>query len=91
MVRLSRNRGNDFEVVFFDKDVLLSSGVQYKKGEYVQIRGTVNKYRDKYRNLDKLQLVVSLPGQVLAPSAELEELLADDKVQAEPKNETEGD
>ena len=90
VVRLARNRSNDFEVVFFDRDVLLASGVQYKKGEYVQVRGTVNKYRDNYRNLDKLQLVVSLPGQVLAPGPELEKLL-DDKGSAEPKHETEGD
>ncbi len=88
VVRLSRNRGNDFEVVFFDRDVLLASGLQYKKGEYVQVRGTVNKYRDNFRGLDKLQLVVSLPGQVLAPSPELE-LLLDDK--AESKQDTEGD
>jgi endonuclease YncB( thermonuclease family) len=92
VVKLSRNRGNDFDVVFFDKDVLLSSGVQYKKGEYVQVRGMVNKRRDEYRNTERLQLVVSLPGQVLAPSSELEELLADDqKNRAEPKQETEGD
>ncbi len=90
VVRLSRNRGNDFEVIFFDRDVLLASGVQYKKGEYVQVRGTVNKYRDTYRNLDKLQLVVSLPGQVLAPSSQLAELL-ENKGQAEPKQATEGD
>jgi endonuclease YncB( thermonuclease family) len=86
VVRLSRNRQSDFEVVFFDKDVLLASGVQYKKGEYVQVRGTVTKYR--FRDTEKLQLVVSLPGQVLAPSAQLEELLADDK---DPKQDTEGD
>jgi endonuclease YncB( thermonuclease family) len=90
VVKLARNRSNDIEVVFFDRDVLLASGVQYKKGEYVQVRGTVNRYRDNYRNMDKLQLVVSLPGQVLAPSPELEELL-DDKGQAEPKQGTEGD
>lgn len=90
VVRLARNRTNDFEVVFFDRDVLLASGVQYKKGEYVQVRGTVNKYRDNYRGTDRLQLVVSLPGQVLAPSSELEQLL-DDKGQAGPKSETEGD
>lgn len=90
LVKLSRSRNNDFEVVFFDRDVLLASGLQYKKGEYVQVRGTVNKYHDGYRNTDKLQLVVSLPGQVLAPSSELEELLTDDKP-AGPKQESEGE
>ena len=90
VVKLARSRTNDFEIVFFDRDVLLATGVQYKQGEYVQVRGTVAKYRD-FRNVDRLQLVVSLPGQVIAPSAELEQLLADEKGQAEPMNPTEGD
>lgn len=81
VVKLSRNRSNDFDVVFFDRDVLLASGVQYKKGEYVQVRGTVNKYKNS-----KLQLVVTLPGQVLAPSEQLERLLTDDQNKAEQKD-----
>lgn len=89
VVKLSRSRGNDLDIVFFDKDVLLSSGIQYKKGEYVQVRGLVNKYRDTNRNIDRLQLVVSLPGQVLAPSRELEELLEDSPRPG--ASETEGD
>jgi endonuclease YncB( thermonuclease family) len=91
VVKLSRSRGSDFDVVFFDRDVLLSSGVQYKKGEYVQVRGLVNKYRDTYRNVDKLQMVVSLPGQVLAPSTELEQLLGEDDKAAAGKLNSEGD
>lgn len=78
VVKLSRSRGNDFDVVFFDKDVLLNSGIQFKKGEYVQVQGVVQKYKDPYRGYDRLQLQVSLPGQVIAPSAELEALMADD-------------
>jgi endonuclease YncB( thermonuclease family) len=89
VVKLSRNRGNDLDVVFFDKDVLLSTGVQFKRGEYVQVRGLVNKYRDNFRNQDKLQVVVSLPGQVLAPSKELEQLL-EENAQAGTES-TEGD
>lgn len=73
VVKLSRTRTNDFDVVFFDKDVLLSSGLQFKKGEYVQVKGVVSKYRDPRGN-ERLQLQVSLPGQVLAPSQELEKL-----------------
>ncbi|MBK7863696.1 MAG: thermonuclease family protein [Archangiaceae bacterium] len=90
LVRLSRNRGNDFDVVFWDKDVLLASGAQYKQGEYIQVRGVVNKYRDENRNVDRLQLVVSLPGQVLAPSRELETLLEQQPLKRAEK-ETEGD
>jgi hypothetical protein len=90
VVKLSRNRGNDFDVVFWDKDVLLSSGAQFKKGEYIQVRGVVTRYRDS-RNNDRLQLVVSLPGQVLAPSPELESLLEDRPGSKKAENETEGD
>ncbi len=78
VVKLGRSRGNDFDVVFFDKDVLLASGISQNKGEYVQVRGVVNKYLDRRRNTHKLQLVVNLPGQVLAPSKELDQLLAND-------------
>lgn len=91
VVKLSRNRGNDFDVVFFDKDVLLNSGIQFKKGEYVQVRGLIKKYRDPYRNTDKLQLQVSLPGQVLAPSAELEKLLGSEQADAVKAPSQEGD
>jgi endonuclease YncB( thermonuclease family) len=91
VVKLSRSRGNDLDIVFFDKDVLLSTGVQFKKGEYVQVRGLVNKYRDNFRNQDKLQLVVSLPGQVLAPSKELEQLLEENTQAGSNQNSTEGD
>lgn len=74
VVKLARNRSSSFDVVFFDKDVLLNTGLQFKRGEYVQVRGVVQKYRDA-RGLDHLQVQVSLPGQVLAPSEQLEELL----------------
>ena len=78
VVKLSRSRGNDFDVVFFDKDVLISSGIQHAKGEFVRVRGTVRKYRNQYTGQDKLQIVVTLPGQVLSPSKELDKLLVDD-------------
>lgn len=67
VVRLGRPGGDDFEVVFFDKDVALSSGVMQKRGEFVRIRGVVSKFRSRGRNAERLQLVVNLPGQVLLP------------------------
>lgn len=80
VVKLSRSRGSDFDIVFFDKDVMLASGVLFKRGEYVQVRGVVSRYRARHnsRGRERLQLVVTLPGQVLAPSAELEQLLANE-------------
>lgn len=74
VVRLARTRTANLDIVFFDKDVLLATGLQFKKGEYVQVKGAVQKYRDA-RGVEALQLVVSLPGQVLAPSEELDSLL----------------
>jgi endonuclease YncB( thermonuclease family) len=74
VVKLARTRTASFEIVFFDKDILLATGLQFKKGEYVQVRGVVQKYKDS-RGSERLQLQVSLPGQVLAPSKELEKLL----------------
>jgi micrococcal nuclease len=82
VVKLARTRTNDFDVVFFDRDVLLSTGVQFKKSEYVQVRGTVQKYKNE-KGWERLQVVVSLPGQVLAPSSSLEKLLTDDQKRAE--------
>jgi endonuclease YncB( thermonuclease family) len=78
VVKLSRSRQNDFDVVFFDKDVFMASGIQHAKGEYVRVRGVVKKYRNQFTGQDKLQIVVSLPGQVLSPSPQLDRLLADD-------------
>lgn len=75
VVKLARTRTSSFDIVFFDHDVLLATGLQFKVGEYVQVRGVVQKYRSP-RGLDQLQLQVTLPGQVLAPSEALEQLLS---------------
>ncbi len=77
VVKLARTRTQNFDVVFWDRDVLLNTGLQFKRGEYVQVRGVVQKYRNA-RGLDSLQMQVTLPGQVLAPSEELEQMLSTD-------------
>ncbi len=74
VVKLARNRTSSFDIVFWDRDVLLSTGIGFKKGEYVQVRGAVNKYRNA-RGSETLQIQVSLPGQVIAPSEQLEQML----------------
>lgn len=89
VVKLARSRTNDFDVVFFDRDVLLSTGIQFKKGEYVQVRGTVQKYKNE-KGWERLQVVVNLPGQVVAPSKQLEKLLQDDEKPAD-RNSSEED
>lgn len=77
VVKLARTRTQNFDIVFWDRDVLLQTGLQFKRGEYVQVRGVVQKYRNS-RGLDSLQMQVTLPGQVLAPSEELERMLSTD-------------
>ena len=77
VVKLARTRTQNFDIVFWDRDVLLNTGLQFKRGEYVQVRGVVQKYRNA-RGIDALQIQVALPGQVLAPSEELEQILSTD-------------
>jgi len=77
VVKLARTRTQNFDIVFWDRDVLLNTGLQFKRGEYVQVRGVVQKYRNA-KGLDSLQMQVTLPGQVLAPSEELERMLSTD-------------
>lgn len=77
VVKLARTRAQNFDIVFWDRDVLLGTGLQFKRGEYVRVRGVVQKYRNA-RGLDALQVQVTLPGQVLSPSVELEQMLATD-------------
>jgi endonuclease YncB( thermonuclease family) len=77
VVKLSRTRTSSINVVFFDKDVFLGTGLMNQVGEYVTIRGRVSLYHDRRRNRDQLQIVVSLPGQVIVPSDALDEALLD--------------
>jgi endonuclease YncB( thermonuclease family) len=69
IVTLSRRLKQDFKLVFFDKDVLGTSGITGRVGEFVAVRGTITRYRDKKRNRDELQMIVDLPGQVRVPGA----------------------
>jgi endonuclease YncB( thermonuclease family) len=61
---LSRRMHGDIQVVFFDKDVFLSTGISSQVGEFVRVRGVVSRYTDKRSKRTHLQLVVNLPGQV---------------------------
>ncbi len=63
-VMMSRRLFNDFPLIFFDKDVFGTSGVANYKGEFIKVRGFVNKYHNKYNNKDVLQIMINLPGQI---------------------------
>jgi endonuclease YncB( thermonuclease family) len=64
-VMLSRRRGQDFSVIFFDRDVFGSTGIEGATGEYAAVKGIVARYENKKRGTYELQIVVNLPGQIL--------------------------
>ena len=63
-VMLSRRLFNDFPIIFFDRDVYMATGIGRYRGEFVRVRGVVNKYHNKYNGRDSLQIMVNLPSQV---------------------------
>jgi endonuclease YncB( thermonuclease family) len=65
-VMLSRRRTSDFPLIFWDKDVFLSSGVEKRVGEYIRVKGFVSKYEDKKGHRYQLQIKVDLPSQIAA-------------------------
>jgi endonuclease YncB( thermonuclease family) len=64
-VMLSRKMFGDFPIIFFDKDVLASTGVSAWRGEFIMVRGVVTVYVNKHNGRRQLQLVVNTPGQVV--------------------------
>jgi endonuclease YncB( thermonuclease family) len=64
-VTLSRRMFGDLAVVFFDKDVFAASGVARYRGEFIKVTGVVSEYQNKYTKKRQLQLIVSLPSQVV--------------------------
>ncbi|MBI4512401.1 MAG: thermonuclease family protein [Deltaproteobacteria bacterium] len=69
-VLLSRRMHSDFPLIFFDKDVFLGSGASRYQGEFVKVRGVVNRYHDPHKNMDELQIIVRLPSQLSGPDRE---------------------
>ncbi len=63
-VLLSGRMRGGFPIVFFDKDVLASTGLARWKSEYVTVRGVVTSYVNKRTKRAQLQIVVERPSQV---------------------------
>lgn len=63
-VTLSRAMFNDFPLVFFDRDVLGTSGIMQWKGEYVWITGVPTVYENKYNHRKQVQIVIDRANQV---------------------------
>lgn len=65
-VLLSRRRSQDFALIFWDKDVFASSGVERLEGEYIRARGFVSLYKNTRRKKYELQMVIDVPSQIQA-------------------------
>jgi endonuclease YncB( thermonuclease family) len=63
-VTLSRAMFNDFPLVFFDRDVLSTSGIMQWKGEYVWIVGVPTIYENKYNHRKQVQIQIDRASQV---------------------------
>jgi endonuclease YncB( thermonuclease family) len=64
-VLLSRRRFGDLALVFFDKDVFASCGIARYEGEFVRVSGVVSEYHNRHNHRRQLQLIVSVPSQVV--------------------------
>jgi endonuclease YncB( thermonuclease family) len=63
-VTLSHRMFNDFPLIFFDKDVLGTSGVGEWRGEYIVVTGTPTFYVNKRSKKKQLQIAVDRASQI---------------------------
>lgn len=63
-VTLSRRMFSDFPLIFFDKDVLGTSGVTRWKGEFITVTGTPAIYESKRTHKKEVQIVVDHASQI---------------------------
>jgi endonuclease YncB( thermonuclease family) len=64
-VMLNRRRSGDLALIFLDKDVFASTGIARYEGEFVRVSGVVSEYKNEYNHRRQLQVIVSLPSQVV--------------------------
>jgi len=64
-VMLARKMYGDLPLVFFDKDVFVSTGIAAWKSEFVVARGVVAVYVNKYTKKKQFQIVIDRPGQII--------------------------
>jgi endonuclease YncB( thermonuclease family) len=63
-VLLSYRMFNDFPLVFFDRDILVQSGLPEWKGEFIVVTGTVTDYTNKKSGKKQLQIAVDRASQI---------------------------
>ncbi len=63
-VTLSRRMFNDFPLVFFDRDVLGTSGIANWRGEYVWVVGVPTIYENKHTKKKQVQIQIDRASQI---------------------------
>ena len=63
-VLLSYRMFQDFPIVFFDRDVLASSGVAEWRGEFIVVTGVVTDYTNKRSGKKQLQIAIDRASQI---------------------------
>lgn len=63
-VTLSRRLFSDFPLIFFDRDVLGTSGVSEWKGEFVVVTGIPTMYENKHTHKQQLQIQIDRASQI---------------------------
>ena len=63
-VTLSRRMFNDFPLVFFDRDVLGTSGIASWRGEYVWVTGVPTIYENKHTKKKQVQIQIDRASQI---------------------------
>jgi len=63
-VTLSRRLFADFPLIFFDRDVLGTSGISEWKGEFVIVTGVPTFYENKYNKKKQLQIQIDRASQI---------------------------
>jgi endonuclease YncB( thermonuclease family) len=63
-VTLSRRMFSDFPLVFFDRDVLGTSGIALWKSEFVVVTGTPTIYENKHTHKKQVQIVIDRASQI---------------------------
>jgi endonuclease YncB( thermonuclease family) len=61
---LSYRMFSDFPLIFFDRDVLGSSGLPEWKGEFIVVTGSITEYVNKKSGKKQLQILVDKPSQI---------------------------
>jgi endonuclease YncB( thermonuclease family) len=63
-VDLARSRFGGFPLMFFDRDVIMQSGIAGWNGEYVTVTGVPTIYENRYNHKKQVQLVIDRASQI---------------------------